>query len=413
MSFKPLQFRYLGYWLVFLMLVLAGWLDLATPLLTVLFGYFALSKLSFFGRNKVIPAIVFMILVLGIMYLFGYFIKQAVDALPRIVEDSIPKVQHYLQSHGWVKGGEGTQSTLGTNSIVTNSTATNWNATVAVAPGLAEQLSDTNGAGAVLMEPETDPAADLTRLDTEEQLEDFKQASVDWLRAQLGYLGNFAKIATKEFAFLIIGIVVAISLFFNSQIDLERGQHAVQNNLYSFACDEILTRFRSFFESFNRVMGAQIIISALNTGFTAIYVLSIGLPYAALVIVVTFLCGLLPIIGNLISNTIIVVLSFRISPQMAAWSLVFLVALHKLEYFLNSKIIGDRIKNPVWLTLLGLIIGERLMGIPGMILAPVVLNFIKVEASKIEIPSRTARRAQRQAEHGEEEEEEEEVETAG
>ena len=70
---------------------------------------------------------------------------------------------------------------------------------------------------------------------------------------------------------------------------------------------------------------------------------------------------------------------------MAIASLIFLVVLHKTEYFLNSKIIGDRIKNPVWLTLLGLIIGERLMGIPGMILAPVVLNFIKVEASTIEV----------------------------
>ena len=59
-----------------------------------------------------------------------------------------------------------------------------------------------------------------------------------------------------------------------------------------------------------------------------------------------------------------------------------LIVLHKLEYFLNSKIIGGRIKNPMWLTLLGLILGERLMGIPGMILAPVVLHYIKVEASK-------------------------------
>jgi predicted PurR-regulated permease PerM len=94
---------------------------------------------------------------------------------------------------------------------------------------------------------------------------------------------------------------------------------------------------------------------------------------------------------------VIVALSFRISPQLAIASLTFLVVLHKLEYFLNSKIIGDRIKNPVWLTLLALIIGERLMGIPGMILAPVVLNFIKVEASKIEIPHPEADRAQREA----------------
>src|SRR4029453_78444 len=102
----------------------------------------------------------------------------------------------------------------------------------------------------------------------------------------------------------------------------------------------------------------------------------------AFVIGLTFLCGLLPIVGNLISNSIIVGIALTISPRVAIAALLFLVALHKLEYFLNSKIIGDRIKNPVWLTLLALIIGERFMGIPGMILAPVVLNYIKVEASK-------------------------------
>ena len=325
MSFRPLQIRYLGYWLVFLMLVMAGWLNLATPLLAVLFSFFVLTKLRI-GQNKLIPAIVFILLVLGISYLFGYFIKQAVDALPRVLEESYPKVVSYANSQGWISAN------------------------------------------------------------SEEELNALKHAGITWLRAQLGYLGNFAKIATKEFAFLIIGIVVAISLFFNSQIDLERGRYPLRNNLYSFACDEILARFRSFYESFNRVMGAQIIISILNTGFTAIYLLAVGLPYAALVIALTFLCGMLPIIGNLISNTVIVALSFRASPQLAIASLVFLVVLHKLEYFLNSKIIGDRIKNPVWLTLLGLIIGERLMGIPGMILAPVVLNFIKVEATTIEVP---------------------------
>ena len=71
--------------------------------------------------------------------------------------------------------------------------------------------------------------------------------------------------------------------------------------------------------------------------------------------------------------------------KFALASLVFLVAVHKLEYFLNSKIIGGRIRNPVWLTLLGLVIGEELMGIPGMILAPVVLNYLRVEMSKIEV----------------------------
>jgi len=111
-------------------------------------------------------------------------------------------------------------------------------------------------------------------------------------------------------------------------------------------------------------------------------VLIVSLKYGAFVVGLTFLCGLLPIVGNLISNAIIVGIAFTMSPRLAIVALIFLVAVHKLEYFLNSKIIGDLIKNPVWLTLLALIIGERFMGIPGMILAPVVLNYIKVEASK-------------------------------
>ena len=32
---------------------------------------------------------------------------------------------------------------------------------------------------------------------------------------------------------------------------------------------------------------------------------------------------------------------------------------------------------------IGLIIGEKLMGVPGMILSPVVLNYVRVEMSKI------------------------------
>jgi len=36
----------------------------------------------------------------------------------------------------------------------------------------------------------------------------------------------------------------------------------------------------------------------------------------------------------------------------------------------------------MWMTLLALVLGEELMGIPGMILAPVVLHYIKVETSK-------------------------------
>jgi predicted PurR-regulated permease PerM len=144
-------------------------------------------------------------------------------------------------------------------------------------------------------------------------------------------------------------------------------------------------------------MGAQVVISAVNTFFTGLflivlYLCNYPLPYSFVIVVVTFLCGLLPIVGNLISNTVIFFIGLSQSVNLGIIALTYLVVLHKFEYFLNSKIIGGKIKTPMWLTLLGLLAGERLGGVPGMILAPVILHYCKFEASAVPYqPSDTTR----------------------
>ena len=323
----------ISYWVLLLTIVFVGWLHLATPLLAVLFSYFLLSKLHLI-KARWLAVTLFLVVLLGIAYALAHVINQSIIALPKIANTAIPSIIAYAEAHG-------------------------------------------------VELPFTD-------------YESLKALALDIVTDQVHYLGNFANFArgaTTQFVFFIIGCVVAVALFLNSQLDLERESHAVKNNLYSLCCEEIELRFRAFYRSFATVMGAQIIISAINTGLTSIFVLAVGLPHAVVVIGFTFLCGLLPVVGNLISNTLIVGISFTLSPQMALASLLFLIVIHKLEYFLNSKIIGDRIRNPVWLTLLGLIVGEKLMGIPGMILAPVVLNYLKMEASRMEVPAKPGERS--------------------
>jgi predicted PurR-regulated permease PerM len=213
---------------------------------------------------------------------------------------------------------------------------------------------------------------------------------VDTLGQEAQYLrnvANFAKSAAAAIVFSILGIVAAGSLFYKTGLDPHRGTHRLKNNLYSMCCDEVSTRFRDFYRSFATVMGAQITISLVNTALTGIFLVAVRLPHAPLLIAVTFLCGLVPIVGNLASNTVIVFLALTVSLKLAIAALVFLILIHKLEYLLNSKIIGDRIRNPVWLTLIALILGERLMGIPGLILAPVVLNYLRVEMLTVEVAS--------------------------
>jgi len=308
-----------SYFFILAVIVIAGGLHLATPLVTVLFSYFALCRLNF-TRHKWVSIALFLVLLSAVLYGLGFVLTQALKALPSIASESIPKIIAYARDHH----------------------------------------------------------IDLPFND----VEGLKAAVMDMMKDEFKFLGNFARSATKEFVFILIGVVVAVSMFLNPGFE-KKGARLKQPSLFSSVADEIVRRFRLFYDSFEMVMGAQIIISGINTLLTAIFVLAISLKHGSVVIGLTFLCGMLPIIGNLISNSIIVGIAFTISPRTAIAALVFLVALHKFEYFLNSKIIGDRIENPVWLTLLALILGERLMGIPGMILAPVILNYIKVEAAKL------------------------------
>lgn len=151
----------------------------------------------------------------------------------------------------------------------------------------------------------------------------------------------------------------------------------------------LATRLRerviAFSQSFRDVALSQIRISALNTVLTAIYLaiilplLGVQLPLVKTMVAVTFLAGLLPIIGNLISNTVIVLVSLSVSLGAAIGSLVFLVLIHKLEYFVNARIVGSRIHARAWELLLAMLVLESWHGGAGLVAAPIFYAYGKRE----------------------------------
>ena len=149
--------------------------------------------------------------------------------------------------------------------------------------------------------------------------------------------------------------------------------------------EELETRLRLLARAFRRIVFAQLKISTINTLLTAFYLYSVlplagvHLPLRKTTLAVTFLAGLLPIAGNLISNSLIVVVSLSASFATAAVSLVFLILLHKLEYFLNARIVGVEIEASAWELLCAMLVGEAAFGVPGLIAAPVLYAYAKDE----------------------------------
>ncbi|HEY5512545.1 MAG TPA: hypothetical protein VIK40_02770 [Geomonas sp.] len=144
-------------------------------------------------------------------------------------------------------------------------------------------------------------------------------------------------------------------------------------------------RTRLLSEAFEKVVFAQASISLLNTALTALYLMmvlplfGVHLPMRTVLIALTFLCGLLPVVGNLLSNIVIVLISLGMSPAVGAASLAFLIAIHKLEYFTNAKIVGGRVHATAWELLCSMLLMEAVFGLGGLVAAPVVYAWIKSE----------------------------------
>lgn len=151
----------------------------------------------------------------------------------------------------------------------------------------------------------------------------------------------------------------------------------------------LLDRVACFADAFRKVVFAQVKISSINAAATGAYILlvlplfDIHLPLAKTLIALTFLLGMMPIIGNLISNTMLVIITLPFGIIAAAGSLLFLVTLHKLEYFLNAKIIGNQIKSHAWELLLAAIVMESIFGLPGVVMAPILYAYIKQELIRV------------------------------
>jgi predicted PurR-regulated permease PerM len=209
-----------------------------------------------------------------------------------------------------------------------------------------------------------------------EGTEEVRKSLVDWLHEHAGELRLMGAETARVLAHMLIGMIVGAMLALHEAVD------GTAQRPLALAVSVQAERLG---DAFRRVVFAQVRISLINTVFTGIYLalvlplFGVTLPLTKTMIAITFIAGLLPVVGNLISNTVIVIVSLAYSPFVAIASLTFLVVIHKLEYFLNAKIIGSRIQSRPWELLIAMLAMEAGFGIAGVVAAPIYYAYVKAE----------------------------------
>lgn len=207
---------------------------------------------------------------------------------------------------------------------------------------------------------------------------ELKDQIFSWIEVNLILIRNMGHTFLHGFITLFIGLIIGMI------ISCSRYINECNNNTYFI--NQLLKRTYNLSQAFHNIVFAQIKISSVNTLLTSIMIFLLfpllggqPLPLGTMLIIITFLLGLLPIIGNLISNIMITISALSISLSMGMIMLIYLVLIHKLEYFLNAKIIGSRINANPWELILAMIFLESIFGLEGLIAAPIFYAYLKIE----------------------------------
>jgi predicted PurR-regulated permease PerM len=203
---------------------------------------------------------------------------------------------------------------------------------------------------------------------------DLQAAISAWLRSHAAQMQQLGRDTLRVLFHLLVGIVVGLL----AGASMRAEPRAVLPRMAQ-------ERWQQLALGFSDILAAQLRIALLNAAFTALYLvvalplLGYRVPLGWTLVAFTFFAGLLPIIGNLLSNTAIVVASLAVSPWLGLASLVFLLVIHKLEYFLNAHFVGSRVSMPPYALLVSMLVLEAAFGAQGLIAAPIYCAWLTRE----------------------------------
>ena len=200
----------------------------------------------------------------------------------------------------------------------------------------------------------------------------------DYLQTRAQALGGYGTASLRGGLLTYVGLIVGALIVGTTQ-------GGADNPAPGTLRIAIRQRGWDFMESFRQIVVAQFWIAGFNALCTAVFLFAalpiagIHMPYASSLVALTFFAGLIPIVGNLLCNGVMTIAGVSISPTVGLACLLFLVAIHKFEYFINAKIVGKRTNTAAWELLVVMFVGESIFGVAGLVAAPLYYSYVKKE----------------------------------
>lgn len=181
---------------------------------------------------------------------------------------------------------------------------------------------------------------------------------------------NTSKNIGGGFVNIVLGMILALYFLFEKKRLLE----GVRRLLHSILTDDAYERSSTFWHKCDQILIRYIaysIIEAFIVGIAnAIFMGICGMNYVALISVVVGVTNLAPTFGPIIGALVGALILLLVNPIHALLFLIFTIVLQTVDgYIIKPKLFGDTLGVSGLLILIGIIVGGKMFGVIGILLA--------------------------------------------
>lgn len=198
----------------------------------------------------------------------------------------------------------------------------------------------------------------------------------------IGYIGNIFN-TTFSIGKFIVQFALAFIICFYILLEKENFISFSKKSIYIIFGKKFAIFILNVFSILNTNIGkyfsGKILDSAIVGLLSAVGLYFIGSKYSLLFGVLVGFMNLIPYFGPVIGMTPVVIINLFYNPQIALFSLIYLLLVQQIEIaFIEPKIVGGQLGLSPFLTILAVTIGGGFFGIPGMILSVPIMGVLKI-----------------------------------
>ncbi|MDR0405818.1 MAG: AI-2E family transporter [Clostridiales bacterium] len=203
-----------------------------------------------------------------------------------------------------------------------------------------------------------------------------------------GYIGGAATtLASATVA--VVNAALGLALSFYMLLDREKILSALAGLV---PAGRIPAEWRRFFANVLRSVDAvlrrfllgQLGVAAVMSGLLFAGLAALGVRYALLLAVLAGVLEIIPYFGAFLGAVPAVAAALAQSPRKAVWTAVLFIAVQQLEgAYISPKILGDYVGLHPIVTIMAVIVGGRLFGVAGMLLAVPACGILRSVAGEL------------------------------